>query len=107
LRRFRRNSSWPDAAGKGAFRTESMSRAEWQPPNATGEKIGVLNLQGDVYEHLDHLERLNVAFMPVKQVEDFEDLAGLILPGGESTCLARLLRILASIRSSFENSMRG
>jgi 5'-phosphate synthase pdxT subunit len=65
-----------------------MSRA-----NATGKKIGVLNLQGDVYEHLDHLERLNVAFMPVKQMEDFEDLAGLILPGGESTCLARLLRI--------------
>jgi len=46
-----------------------------------------------VCEHLDHLERLNVAARPVKQAKDFEDLAGLILPGGESTCLARLLGI--------------
>jgi pyridoxal 5'-phosphate synthase pdxT subunit len=69
-----------------------MSRAELKHLNAAGKRIGVLDLQGDVYEHLDHLERLNVAARPVKQVEDFEDLAGLILPGGESTCLARLLR---------------
>ena len=55
--------------------------------------IGVLDLQGDVCEHLDHLGRLGVAARPVKQAEDFEGLAGLILPGGESTCLARLLQI--------------
>jgi 5'-phosphate synthase pdxT subunit len=70
-----------------------MVRAELKPPKAAGKRIGVLDLQGDVCEHLDHLERLNIPARPVKQAEDFEDLAGLILPGGESTCLARLLRI--------------
>jgi pyridoxal 5'-phosphate synthase pdxT subunit len=72
-----------------------MSRAELKPPIAAEKMIGVLNLQGDVCEHLDHLERLGVAARPVKQAGDFEDLVGLILPGGESTCLARLLQIFS------------
>jgi 5'-phosphate synthase pdxT subunit len=70
-----------------------MSRAELKPSAAAGKMIGVLDLQGDVFEHLDHLGRLGVAARPVKKAEDFEGLAGLILPGGESTCLARLLQI--------------
>ena len=56
--------------------------------------IGVLDLQGGVCEHLDHLERLGVARLPVKEAADFQDLAGLIIPGGESTCLSRLLQYL-------------
>ncbi len=55
--------------------------------------IGVLDLQGGVHEHLEHLERLGIPYKKVKQQADFEDLAGLIIPGGESTCLARLLTI--------------
>ncbi len=55
--------------------------------------IGVLNLQGGVVEHLDHLERLGIPGMPVKKQNDFKNLAGLIIPGGESTCISRLLRI--------------
>ena len=55
--------------------------------------IGVLDLQGGVHEHLDHLERLGVSARRVKQAADFADLAGLIIPGGESTCMARLLDI--------------
>lgn len=55
--------------------------------------IGVLDLQGGVHEHLDHLESLDVAYKRVKQAEDFADLAGLIIPGGESSCLSRLLNI--------------
>jgi 5'-phosphate synthase pdxT subunit len=61
--------------------------------STTGSAIGVLDLQGGVCEHLDHLRRLGIEARSVKQTEDFEGLAGLILPGGESTCLARLLRI--------------
>jgi 5'-phosphate synthase pdxT subunit len=72
-----------------------MSCAELKPSIAAGKMIGVLDLQGDVCEHLDHLGRLGVAARPVKQAEDFERLAGLILPGGESTCLARLLQIFS------------
>jgi len=55
--------------------------------------IGVLDLQGGVHEHLEHLESLGVAYKRVKQAKDFADLAGLIIPGGESSCLARLLNI--------------
>ena len=55
--------------------------------------IGILDLQGGVHEHLEHLERLGVAYKRVKQAEDFADLAGLIIPGGESSCLSRLLNI--------------
>ena len=57
------------------------------------ETIGVLDLQGGVHEHLEHLERLGIPYAKVKNRVDFEDLAGLIIPGGESTCLARLLTI--------------
>ncbi len=55
--------------------------------------IGVLDLQGGVHEHLEHLERLGIPYAKVKRPADFPDLAGLIIPGGESTCLARLLDI--------------
>jgi len=55
--------------------------------------IGVLALQGGVVEHIDHLERLGIKALPVKEAADFAGLAGLIIPGGESTCLSRLLRI--------------
>lgn len=55
--------------------------------------IGVLDLQGGVHEHLEHLESLDIAYKKVKQPPDFADLAGLILPGGESSCLSRLLNI--------------
>ena len=56
-------------------------------------EIGVLDLQGDVCEHLDHLRLIGVSARRVKTAADFAGLAGLIMPGGESTCLSRLLRI--------------
>lgn len=55
--------------------------------------IGVLDLQEDVVEHLDHLERLGITGVRVKEPADFTRLSGLIIPGGESTCLFRLLSI--------------
>jgi 5'-phosphate synthase pdxT subunit len=55
--------------------------------------IGVLDLQGGVHEHVEHLERLGIAYKKVKQANDFADLAGLIIPGGESSCISRLLNI--------------
>jgi len=75
----------------------------------TGKPLGVLNLQGGVVEHLDHLERLGINARPVKESADFEDLTGLIIPGGESTCLSRLLRIFsldAVIKHEFERGMK-
>lgn len=69
--------------------------------------IGVLNLQGGVVEHLDHLERLGIKALPVKEAADFTDLAGLIIPGGESTCLSRLLRIFALDEAIVREFRRG
>jgi len=39
------------------------------------EIIGVLDLQGGVHEHLEHLERLGIPYKKVKQQADFADLA--------------------------------
>jgi len=57
------------------------------------KKIGILALQGDVLEHMEHFERLRVPCKPVKDEKDFENINGLIIPGGESTCLFRLMKI--------------
>lgn len=72
-----------------------MNSTEVPSPHLLGNAIGVLDMQGGVCEHIDHLQRLGVYARRVKQSEDFDGLAGIILPGGESTCLARLLSIFA------------
>jgi pyridoxal 5'-phosphate synthase pdxT subunit len=69
--------------------------------------IGVLDLQGGVHEHLEHLERLGIEHKGVKQPSDFDDLAGLIIPGGESTCLARLLTIFNIKEVILQHFQRG
>jgi pyridoxal 5'-phosphate synthase pdxT subunit len=53
--------------------------------------IGVLNLQGDVREHVAALGDVGVESRLVKRPDDLNGLAGLILPGGESTTLSMLL----------------
>lgn len=55
------------------------------------ERIGVLDLQGAVREHLRMVAALGCEAVPVKKVADLEGLQGLILPGGESTTLGKLL----------------
>jgi len=69
--------------------------------------IGVLDLQGDVFEHLDHLSRIGVEGQPVKEPSEIEGLAGLIIPGGESTCLARLMRIFGLTDAIIREHDRG
>jgi 5'-phosphate synthase pdxT subunit len=54
-------------------------------------RIGVLALQGDVREHLEALEALGAAGFAVRTLEQLEAADGLIIPGGESTTIARLL----------------
>ena len=53
--------------------------------------IGVLALQGDFAEHIRILRRLGVAGREVRAPEDLEGLDGLIIPGGESTTIGKLL----------------
>ncbi|QIQ22335.1 pyridoxal 5'-phosphate synthase glutaminase subunit PdxT [Zophobihabitans entericus] len=53
--------------------------------------VGVLALQGAVTEHLNVLSRLQVRGIAVKKPEQLNDLDGLIIPGGESTAIRRLM----------------
>ena len=57
------------------------------------KKIGVLALQGDVREHIFAIENCGATASEVKRPSDLEKLDGLIIPGGESTTIAKLLRI--------------
>lgn len=56
-------------------------------------KIGVLALQGAVREHLRHIELSGHEGIAIKRVEQLEEIDGLILPGGESTTLRRLMNL--------------
>jgi 5'-phosphate synthase pdxT subunit len=55
-------------------------------------KIGVLASQGAFIEHIEKLRQLRVEAMPVRLPEELEGLDGLIIPGGESTSIGRLMR---------------
>jgi 5'-phosphate synthase pdxT subunit len=55
--------------------------------------IGVLSLQGDFREHLQVFERLGIPAIPVKTRSELETVAGLVIPGGESTTIGKLVRI--------------
>jgi len=54
--------------------------------------IGVLALQGDFLEHREALRRLGVAVREVRLPSDMDGVDGLIIPGGESTTIVRLMR---------------
>ena len=53
--------------------------------------IGVLALQGDVREHLVSLAECDVIARPVRRPEELAEVDGIVLPGGESTTMSRLL----------------
>jgi 5'-phosphate synthase pdxT subunit len=53
--------------------------------------IGVLGLQGDFDAHRRMIEKLGAKTMVVRTAEDLEAIDGLIIPGGESTTITRLL----------------
>lgn len=55
-------------------------------------KIGVLALQGAVEEHIVSIGRAGAVGVSVKKVEQLEELDGLIIPGGESTTIGKLMR---------------
>jgi pyridoxal 5'-phosphate synthase pdxT subunit len=54
-------------------------------------KIGVLGLQGAVREHVRSIEACEAEAVVVKKVEQLADIDGLIIPGGESTTMRRLM----------------
>jgi 5'-phosphate synthase pdxT subunit len=55
--------------------------------------VGVLALQGDVREHLRVLTGLGVTAVPVRRPSEIAEIDGLVIPGGESTTMCRLLDV--------------
>ena len=75
-------------------------------------RIGILALQGAFAEHAKVLEKLGVVSVEIRNLDDFQqhqsDLSGLILPGGESTTMGKLLRdqnMLIPLRGAILNDL--
>ncbi|SHG12883.1 pyridoxal 5'-phosphate synthase glutaminase subunit PdxT [Streptoalloteichus hindustanus] len=70
--------------------------------------VGVLALQGDVREHLLALAEVGVLARPVRRPEELAEVHGLVLPGGESTTMSRLLEtfeLLEPLRARLADGM--
>lgn len=70
--------------------------------------VGVLALQGDVREHLAVLADCAVRAVPVRRPTELDAVDALVLPGGESTTMSRLLEtfdLLAPIRARLADGM--
>jgi pyridoxal 5'-phosphate synthase pdxT subunit len=86
--------------GNGGARRVTARRSEETGP----KKIGVLALQGDFEEHAQILKKLGVEPVEVRNIEDLDGLTGLIVPGGESTTIGKMMvasGLLDGIRSFF------
>jgi len=54
--------------------------------------IGILAIQGSVIEHKRALEKLGVIVTEVRLPEDLKGISGIIIPGGESTTISKLIK---------------
>ena len=71
-------------------------------------KIGVLASQGAFAEHLAALRQLGAAAVPVRVPRELEGLDGLIIPGGESTSISKLMLsddLADKIKNQVDNGM--
>ena len=71
---------------------------------STALTVGVLALQGDVREHLAALDQLGVRGVAVRRASELEHVDALILPGGESTTMSRLLDVF-DLRETLERRL--
>lgn len=58
---------------------------------AAGRRMGILAVQGDFEKHAKMLDRIGVPWRLVKHASEFGEVAGLIMPGGESTTMLKFL----------------
>jgi len=71
-------------------------------------RVGVLASQGAFAEHIAILRRLKVDAVPVRLPHQLAELDGLIIPGGESTSISRLMRdynLMSEIRNLAKDSL--
>ncbi|GJM84170.1 pyridoxal 5'-phosphate synthase subunit PdxT [Paenibacillus sp. HMSSN-139] len=70
-------------------------------------RVGVLALQGAVAEHIRSLEKTGAEGVAVKHAEQLAELDGLIIPGGESTTIGKLMRKYGFIEAIRDFSGQG
>src|SRR3989338_9150977 len=101
------SSAW--RAAEYDYNASSYGRISWSYTSSTMKDIvGVLALQGDFKEHLDVLARLGIPALPVRLPSDLALVDRLIIPGGESTTIGKLLvtsKLLAPVRARIKSGM--
>lgn len=70
-------------------------------------KIGVLALQGAVAEHLKSLQLAGAEAISIKRIEQLKEIDGLVIPGGESTTIGKLMRKYGFIEAIQQFSEQG
>ncbi|GAF74311.1 unnamed protein product [marine sediment metagenome] len=71
-------------------------------------RIGVLASQGAFAEHIAMLHQLEVDVLPVRLLQELRDLDGLIIPGGESTSISKLMldyNLMGEVRNLARNGL--
>jgi 5'-phosphate synthase pdxT subunit len=71
-------------------------------------RIGVLASQGAFAEHIAMLHQLEVEVLPVRLLQELRGLDGLIIPGGESTSISKLMldyNLTSEIRNLAKNGL--
>jgi 5'-phosphate synthase pdxT subunit len=70
-------------------------------------RVGVLALQGTFIEHIDSLRQLSVEAPPIRLLHELDTLDGLVIPGGESTTMLRLMESFGLIQPIREMARNG
>lgn len=72
-------------------------------------KIGILALQGSVIEHIEMFNKIsNIEAFPIKYEEELHHIDGLVIPGGESTTIRKLLddfNLIKPLKEKIENGL--
>jgi len=71
-------------------------------------RIGVLASQGAFAEHIAMLRQLEVEALPIRLLQELKGLDGLVIPGGESTSISKLMRdydLMNEVRNLARNGL--
>ena len=93
-------SIWMSFQKVNALQSEAGKRGDKM------KRIGVLAMQGAVAEHMEKISKLGALPVKIRRKEELAGLAGLILPGGESTTMTKLLREF-SLLKPLQQKIRG
>lgn len=70
-------------------------------------KIGILGFQGAIIEHQQHLEKIGQQAVIIRYPEQLDEIDGIILPGGESTTMGKLLNRTGMMEPLREKIVKG